>query len=330
MTSTPSPTPVISPWLVGPTSHTVIEDLSDGYNTMLHISNDIGVYVQPNSVVVDLFDENCVNEQNKTGLSVNIIEIDGPNLGSGDPFSYHIAFDNTKFGTNPGELIHFTGIGSEGNSKGSIKFCTRVTASELGVRVSFIETNFDVGFDLTNNTFLLDNVSVESNNPDDFTNNVDVELGVDACHCTEDFICYENGAGPSIGNNEYLSLCLQPTGSQSGKVYISNFNLMLSAGSITYSPVSFGDGTWNPNLMTSTELNEEKNVLQILTIIISDFFILEDKDLKIMGNAFLHFNAKNEVYQQYAIFGTSAELKNYEQRASCFTQILQKVKKVFY
>lgn len=328
--STSAPTSHVEPWIVGPSVMTIVADPNNIYNSMIDVGNSIGVRVKPNSVKVQLFDENCENEKNKTGLSIVVVETDGPNLGFGDDFSYQLGVDPTNIGGNPGGLVTFTGVGNEGNSKGRIKFCTRVSSFESSIAVSFRETNFDIGFDLTQNTFSLGDILMQETGPDFISTDVATSFQVAACQCKNDFSCYAPNPDPIISQNQNLVICIRPTGPNASAVHVSNFNLIMSAGSITYSPVGFGPITWNPNAMTDVTVSGDGDIVKISTSVVADFYINDHTSLQVAGNAFLNFDAGKDTDRNpiYSEFSMSVDVENVD-GSGCFQTIMKEIKRVF-
>lgn len=281
--------------------------------------------------MVKLFDLNCENEKNKTGTSVVLIETDGPNLGQGDSFSYHLGLDQTKIGGNAGGLVTFTGVGSEGKSKGRIKFCTRVSSYESNIEVSFRESNFDIGFDLTNNIFSLGNVSIQENSPDTFQSNVQSSFQVAACQCKLDFSCYSTGTNPTIQQDDSLTICLQPTGPNAEVVHISNFNIIMSAGSYTYSPVGLGPGSWNSDALTLVSTNGSDDIVKIVTPVVAQFFIQGHDSLDVTGNAFLEYDSsKGETGQGPVYAGFRLSINMFVNNGTgCFQSLFKTIKGAF-
>jgi len=245
------------------------------------VTNEIGV--SSNTVEIDLLDEDCAAVLNMTGHGV---ELYNENFTS-SPFVYNISLDNflSDDYTNAG-LVSFTGNESTGNATGEFRFCTRVSTREDTMLVAFRETKFNIGFDMTDNEFTVDDIGILDNNLDNFETLID-PVAVIACQCEDEFVCFSAGDEPGINQDMALEVCLYPSFENT---FISNFELVLKSPDslIEYRPVEFGTSGWEPTVLTKVE--ERDNQVKTTTVVISDFYTSGYESLNVTGNALVEFD----------------------------------------
>jgi len=324
--TTASPTSILTPWLVGPTSLDL--NGTNYFDGHLRCSNRIGSKVT-SSVTVELFDYKCINLKNSSNQSSAVAIVNtNPQPSS---FFYDVKIIQSNIGDDSGEFVVSTGL-----SAGAIKFCTRVVTWEGSMQITMRETSFVLSYNLTQNTFNMNNLVIEENNPDSFITEVDSHFSVKACQCSN-FACIENP--PNIKQNDNLVVCLQPqhfNGLETA-VKISNFNSYIVAGSVEngdyveYNPVWFGSEGWQHDSLTiiSEDLNIP-GIVMMTTPVIAQFFIQTHTSISVTGNCFLEFDAAktDDKLSQFTNFRMWFVLKATRQEG-CIANLLRRVRNFF-
>jgi len=256
---------------------------------------------------------------------------------SGSPFIYNVTIDQTLIADDTTFVSFDTSDPLTGNSLGSIKFCTRVSTIEGPIQVAFRETIFDLQFDLTDNCiasscFSVTGIVISENNPDSFETLIEDDFGVDICQCSN-YVCYgapQNPGSPApIQQNTPLVLCLLPTGGLPSVVHISNFNLQLSAGTVTYEPVQFGSATWEEDVLTVVTVDASGDIVMITTPVVAQFYIQAHTSIQASGNCFLEFDSgKVDALPVFANYGLDIELAA-ETQVGCLQGLVQKLTGMF-
>lgn len=279
------------------------------------------------SVTVQLFDSNCINVRDNVN-STNAVSISQINPSPGS-FGYSVNISQSNIGDDTGGFVHSTGP-----SLGDLKFCTRVSTWENSIEVAFRETNFVLSYDLTNNTFALENIQIQSNDPDSFITDVDTDFSVAVYQCNN----YMQTTAHSLEQDENLVICLQPQhpGNLAHVVHISNFNIKISAGSTTardyveYNPVWFSTGGWQSDSLTSVSKQADpSDIIMISTPVIAQFFIQSHTQINVSGNCFLEFDstkeAKAPVFVGYDMqFGIVSDIEE-----GCFVGLMRRIRGLF-
>lgn len=283
---TPPPTSYTAAWMVGNTSVTVSGN--NAFDGFLNITNEIGSSITE-QVQVQLFDYDCLNEKESMNTTNAVTIFDVNPVPSA--FHYSVNVSQSNIGSDTGGFVSMTT-----NSTGDIKFCTRVKTTVGSVDVHYRDTNFALGFDLTNNTF---NVSVNiSANPEDvFETTVDTGFKIKPCQC-ENFGCINK----NIKQDTAFVICLEPI-HEGGLdvVSIKNFNIKMSAGDVgendyvEYNPVWFGNGGYQTDSLTNVVQQPNGKILMIMTSVVAQFFIKDHETLEVSGNGFLEFDSASKV-----------------------------------
>ena len=301
--ATAAPTSFITPWLVGPAviSQTGGNNYFDGKLALSHV---LGASVT-DPVTVKLFDKDCINEETDPTAVVSTLA----NVQVSGSYSYQVNIDQSKIGSDAsgsGTYVSCTATPGGSCSLGNIEFCTRVSTYHGSIEIAFVETNFDLGFNLTDNDFSLPNVQISENAPDSFITDVDTDFDVAACQC-DSFNCL--ASADAIEQDESLVMCIYPTHPTVGmanNVLISNFNIDVTdstgAQPLTYQPVIFGTNMWVADPLTNVSVDGNDFVVMITTPIIAQFFIQNINTIDVGGNAFLEFKSAKgaqPVFGQY-------------------------------
>lgn len=247
-------------------------------NRIQDVSNNIGSSVVAGDITVQLFSEECHDVKDNAGLEVEV------NNTSYDPslFTYDIIINPDLIATSPGGFVHFED--QVNFSNGIIRFCTRVTTFVGSTEMIFKETNFQLDFDWSG-TFMPTNLTFTDNPVDLFVTEMDTSYFVQACQCNGKFECY---SPPPVGQNQNLNLCIEPTGGINvHEVYISNFNIQLSAGIEEYTPVSFGSSSWSNDGLTI--VTRKGDTMRVSAPVPAWSFRQNEALINVTGSAFLEY-----------------------------------------
>jgi len=289
----------------------------------LSVHNAIGRSVSGAvNVQIELLDIDCSISKTKTGLEIEIHETPYNNNGT---FSYLAAINPGLVHSSPGGFATF---GDKGFSQGTLNFCTSVSTWSGTIPVSFRETKFRVGFNLTNYGFNVDGVHTQEDVAMDFNFDVDSNFKVSGCQCDRDFNCNSNVI---INQGESLSLCIYPdvnAGSSADpkSVHISNFNLFFSAGSgsnyVASEPVQLGASTWVTSSLASTEERDGK--IRIVAPVTASFFLNGHTQLNIDGNVYFSYSHKTAEFNKFSSFGMTVEILS-QTKSGCLQNLLRRL-----
>jgi len=320
---TPSPTAAVTPWLVGEGTFVVVGD--DVFTGSLQVSHEIGGLVNASyaeAVTVELFDPSCTTELNLTGSVIGV----NTTGYSGSPFVYDVNVEETLIASDPNFVFIDTADPLTGNSKGSIKFCTRVTTVEGPVKVAFRETIFELIFDLTDNDITLNNIVVGDNVIDSFVTLVETDFKIETCLCDSSGACVANP--DPLGATDPLKMCLKPTTTAKNlPVHISNFNLMLATPTFTYEPVAFGSEAPAGDAITS--VNNFGETVQVTTMVVAQFYIEGAPKIEAGGNCFLEFDSSKQQLPMFVGYGMNIILAVEAPRMGCLQKLVETVKNMF-
>jgi len=336
-TSSPtvSPAPTARSWLVGRATDHGVRNGDDIFDGLLTIGHDIGFTVKPNHTQVELYDHNCVTLKNSTGLAVYIGDL-GSNIGYGAKFFYDIGIDKTKLGDNEGNFVTYLDTDLYGNSIGSICLCTRVSTYESETysgmtEVFFRETNFIINFNMTQNSFDINSVAIDDNDPDGFNTDVSTAFRVNAYQCNQ-FVPVSTPH--SISQDENVVICIEPFHPNGlDVVHISNFNLLISAGTIntsgyiSYDAVSFGASGWDAQVLTNVQ--ESGKIKMISAPVVASFFIQGKTSIDVTGNVFLELDASKEAPPMNSFFTATIGLELGVVEGGCFHSLLIRMQNLF-
>jgi len=323
---TASPTPPTPNWMVGLTHTNIVG--TNAFFGKTEVQNGIGWSVPPSNVFVELYDFDCKNKKESSGLEVTLETseyISSPSI-------YDILIHTEKFEEAPGSFVTFTP--GTGASKGSVQFCTRVYtySDDLDLVVFSRDANFKYNFDLTVNEYVVSGLDNEEEDADEFESDLSSSFGVETCQCSSDFTCYSTDETPTINQNDSLELCIKGTitdtneDGDTSSIDISNFSVQLSAGDIVYDAVMLGTDTWEEN--TLTLVTEEGDMKRISTPVLAQFFTEGHSNMNIGGQAFLNFvdsRGKAETVTSLSlVVGLSVNDKN-----GCFQRLIRGARSFF-
>jgi len=151
-----------------------------------------------------------------------------------------LSVDKTKIENNP--LVVSEG-GLKGFSAGSINFCVVAETFAGPTSVSFLKTEVSLEYDLTDNSFTIENNSLQADTVGSETSVIDVNYDVDACRCSSDaFTCIPSDTPlPVLTQNELVFICLSPNDESKEDVDISNFKMdFVQKGHVVYKAADIG------------------------------------------------------------------------------------------
>ena len=126
-------------------------------------------------------------------------------------------------------------------------------------------------------------------------------------------------------------MCLTPvhTGGMANVVAITNFDIVMAAGSVTYSPVWFSTGHWESDSLTEIHGPNPDGVVMISAPVIAQFFIQGHTTIDVSGNVFLEFvsgkGRPNEFAGYNMVFGIISD----EPALECFNRLTKTMQKFF-
>jgi len=184
-----------------------------------------------------LFRTGCEDD---SGVSNIITASTSSNYNNDGEFFREVSVDKTKIQNS---TLFVSEGESQGFSAGSINFCAKAETLEGNISVSFLKTDVSLKFDLTNNTFTIENIGIQANAIGNETSTIDVNYDVHACRCSKDaFTCIPPGETiPVLTQNELVSICLSPNDASKVDVDISNFEMeFVQYGNVIYKAADFG------------------------------------------------------------------------------------------
>ena len=273
--------------------------------TMDATSTDSSVYHligdMPIDADVKLFDKDC-----KTLVgSGNVISISTKSFTKEHhQLLYTFSVDMSQIGSS--SLVSFVDESQFQQSKGSISFCTRAetyyqpsfdTDTALA---SYLETNFVMNFDLTQNDFsTADNsftivANVISDQIEEVIVDVNTESGINSCFCTNvSFACITEDV-PTFNQDESAYVCLEP---RSPDLKISNLAMKLTANGFIYRAVEFGNPGWDVDAMTSIISDTASDKIQVKVNLPGGLFSDMESEMTIEGNAFMQFKSSGKMLE---------------------------------
>jgi len=331
--ATSAPTAFIDPFLVYVTE-VALNSGNNYFDGGLAVTNAIGFKITDNPTV-QLFDKDCVN----LAAAGDLVSVSGETFTDGSGATdqgsnaYTLNIDQAKIGADVaiGTYVEcdITDPGS-GCSIGNIKFCTRVSSFVGSVEVAFRETNFDLGFNLTDNEITLASVEIKENVPDSFITDVDTAYSVNACPCDDSFTCVSPSA---VAQDTPLVMCIHPLhdnqeNTAAENVKITNFNVNIKPTGDTdpnFDAVTFGTDSWAASELVFVETDDDDFKIKITTPIIAQFYIQNIATVDVTGNAFLEFVSGKggaPIFGEIAMEVGLAGVGGYEY--GCLSGLLQK------
>lgn len=155
---TTSSAPTAQSWMVGPA------DTFDVLGESLRVIHSIGYSVKQNHTLVELYDFNCTNKMNSTGLTVYLRGLGG-NIGYGTILFYDIGINQTLLGDSEDSFVTLTGNPINEEVSGQAACCTRVSSYKSDTNDEWTEaflreTNFLLNFNTLDNKVVLGDIIV--------------------------------------------------------------------------------------------------------------------------------------------------------------------------
>ena len=183
---------------------------------------------------------------------------------------------------------------SQGESIGVLKFCVRAEGFDGdiagdNVSVSFRQDDISVAYDLTNNSFTVEDNKITADEILLSENNVTASYSVDAFRCSTDYVS-DGTSSTILKQNDIVYVCIKPVNTS---VYISDFDMVFWQDEAEkYTAVSVGVKV-NPLSQLSTGGTDGKTK-RVASRVISKFFEGEANPFVVKGNAFLSFSSSTD------------------------------------
>ena len=281
----------------------------------------------PDSVEVRLFAAGCaINDE--LSLTGDVVNIDSVSYSQSSSFSYAITVDSVLIATS--SLVDFSSSTEIGPSSiGTIEFCTRVTShlDELeSVSIYSRLSDWNIGFNIASLdiTLLGQDVSVADISVTDVDTTTPNTISIAACQCSlSDYSCTSS----SLSNGDVLYFCLKP---DTSVVEITNFDLSLSNGDFSYTPIAIGSGGAQVVSDSLTSISQPSgNIVFIETIMVSNLFEQSSNTVSISGSALLQFSASSSKTIESYPFNAVVEVKQENCKlASSFKTLVSQFKEL--
>jgi len=183
---------------------------------------------------------------------------------------------------------------SQGESIGVLKFCVRAEGFDGdiagdNVSVSFRQDDISVAYDLTNNSFTVEDNKITADEIMLSENNITASYSVDAFRCSTDYVS-DGTSSTILKQNDIVYVCIKPVNTS---VYISDFDMVFWQDEAEkYTAVSVGVKV-NPLSQLSTGGTDGKTK-RVASRVISKFFEGEANPFVVKGNAFLSFSSSTD------------------------------------
>eukprot|EP00588_Corethron_pennatum_P026594 CAMPEP_0194312840 /NCGR_PEP_ID=MMETSP0171-20130528/9769_1 /TAXON_ID=218684 /ORGANISM="Corethron pennatum, Strain L29A3" /LENGTH=264 /DNA_ID=CAMNT_0039067541 /DNA_START=399 /DNA_END=1189 /DNA_ORIENTATION=+ len=199
-------------------------------------------------------------------------------------YSTEIIVDTSKFESSPDLLFWDTELGF---SKGALKMCIKTQAYLGDISVTFHKERVQLSFDLTQNSFTVSDVAISASDYTMQTVGLNSIYDVLACRCNYTSYACDTKVS-ALEQNELLFICLRPNSSD---VFISNFDMAYTqAGKEVNYFVNMGND--GPETSFLSALFKSGDEIRVISRLISDLFISDEKSFNVEGNAYLEFSGK--------------------------------------
>mmetsp|Transcript_8532 Transcript_8532/g.18776 ORF Transcript_8532/g.18776 Transcript_8532/m.18776 type:complete len:452 (+) Transcript_8532:258-1613(+) len=177
-------------------------------------------------------------------------------------------------------------IAGKGDSAGTVRFCAKAQLlTEDNLSVSWLKSNFDLNFDLSDNSFAVGGNTLVEFDIDTQAEDIITDYTVEACRCERDSTECISGIPPPLQQNGVIFICLYPT---SDDVFISNFEMdFIQDDSLVMSAVSFG--TVSPVANTLAAILGDGTRYMVASRLISQLFQSPSDTFNVTGSAYLEF-----------------------------------------
>eukprot|EP00588_Corethron_pennatum_P018247 CAMPEP_0194305536 /NCGR_PEP_ID=MMETSP0171-20130528/2954_1 /TAXON_ID=218684 /ORGANISM="Corethron pennatum, Strain L29A3" /LENGTH=403 /DNA_ID=CAMNT_0039057097 /DNA_START=229 /DNA_END=1440 /DNA_ORIENTATION=- len=212
-----------------------------------------------------------------------------------------ISVDKTKIEKSP---LFVSEGESQGFSAGSINFCAKAETLAGSISVSFLKTDVSLQFDLTNNTFTVENNGIQADTIGNNTSTISTKYGVDAFRCeTSDGKRIDEAT--ELEQNALVGICLEPLLNSTSSVKISNYDMNFTqGGKFVFAAAEFGASAPKKASALSQVTSFDAGTLaesegttavsgvirhKVVSRLITALFNGEDTQFNVVGNAFLVF-----------------------------------------
>jgi len=252
--------------------------------------------VGPSAASLDfsLFGKNCTIPVS----SEDMVQVDTKSDSDDRPYSKTVEIDRTKMVGSP-----FVTTDSNGYSKGTISFCARGEALDTaGISVTFLDTDINISYDLTQNSFEVTNNVIKSNAIAETTTSVTSKYAVSAFRCNS--TSFDRDEAPNnLDQNSFVFICIKP---ENNTVEISNYMMIFEQNNKEqFRAVKYGIG--GPEEATSlSSITKDGDTYKTTSRLITRLF--EETSFIVSGNAYLKFkNARRKLLDVPNLMVRSAE-----------------------
>lgn len=233
-----------------------------------------------------LFKYDC---ETLTGLE--ILEKEGIGYSAEGLYNITVGVDKAKLSTSL--LVTHSTENDEDKSKGVLKFCTKAEGMFGTTSVSFLKTKIELAYDLTKNSFEVENNNIVADSIDMTAKAVTTKYNVGACRCNagapELFACLK-GDLPILGQDSLVGICLKPN---STDVEISNYEMFFNENTGTkYIAATIGEsGAEAGSTLSLLSVSAEKTH-KVVSRLVTSLFDNGAVEVDVTGNAYLIFSQR--------------------------------------
>ena len=225
-------------------------------------------------VSVQVFQDDCSTMVNETVIGVSHTTIPASPTHSTLEISLDVHQDS---------LVGNPIYSATDTENGLLELCTRVDLLAAdGTPVVFHELKHVIRVQLTS-SFTVTAIELERTGAAEDEISVDLEYGVTACHCNDDFDCQTEGA---VSQNQIVNICVQTS---VNTILISEIRtLELSQAGLSHVTIANGEAGDFTDVILNPNGDGQKAVIQ--TILLSSFFASDEpEDVLASGSVALTF-----------------------------------------
>jgi len=183
--------------------------------------------------------------------------------------------------------------GSEGAAKGVISFCIKAETIYSETSVTFLNTNVDLSYDLTQNVFEVTDNTIVENNIEETSTTVSTNYGVRAFRCTKSTYD-EDTTNAVIQQGSLVAICLKPKANSSAAVNINNFDMKFEQDGVFVLPHPASIGTEGPEKSSMSEITKENQTYRVVSRLVTQLFD-GGASFNVRGNAYLVFKEERNL-----------------------------------
>eukprot|EP00588_Corethron_pennatum_P008983 CAMPEP_0194265538 /NCGR_PEP_ID=MMETSP0169-20130528/744_1 /TAXON_ID=218684 /ORGANISM="Corethron pennatum, Strain L29A3" /LENGTH=631 /DNA_ID=CAMNT_0039006021 /DNA_START=208 /DNA_END=2100 /DNA_ORIENTATION=+ len=241
----------------------------------------VGVSVK--KLNLTLFSENCTNLYDDTAENKVIAAEDSSVLSMKKLSIFKEMFSKSSLVTTEFD-----------SSKGQLSFCVKAEAvTEDNISVTFRKSNIKLSYDLTKNTFRVDDNSINEDAIKETSKEVTATYGVEACRCDgQSNDSFECDTKPSIlDQNNLVFICIRPSKSSINATYITTFDMkFVQDSSVKYTAVTLGSN--GPEQNPLSQIQKSGQIYRVASRLIPSLFEESSNSFNVKGNAYLSFKSE--------------------------------------